>query len=95
MQGAGFVFFRCLCCNIAGKARLDPCGADGQSHGVDGRHKLKNSQLFRTNGVREEYSVEETYDSADHPCQSQDEGTDEQSLFSRQWTPPEYNGRNY
>ena len=77
MQGAGLVFLRCFCRDETGKTRLDPGGADCQDHTVDRGDQLENSQLFRTNRVREEYSVEETYNSADHPCQCQNEGTDQ------------------
>ena len=60
---------------------MDADGTEGQAQRVQRRGQLINSNLFRTNCSRKEYSIKKAYNPAQKACGSEKESTTQDGFF--------------
>ena len=60
---------------------MDADGTEGQAQRVQRRGQLINSNLFRTNCSRKEYSIKKAYNPAQKACGCQNQCTPQKPFF--------------
>ena len=66
-----------------GDGSLDGGGCQCKAHGKNWGNQLIDSQSLCTNSAREEYSIEETYDAADHTGCGHEESAGDKWIFGK------------